>query len=46
VSANGGFIDEGGSTDSLQYVIALGVLGWLVGVVGPLWHQCCVSTYL
>jgi hypothetical protein len=33
VALNGGFIDERGSTDSLQWVIALGVLGWAVGVV-------------
>ena len=33
VALNGGFIDERGSTDSLQWVIALGVLGWSVGAV-------------
>jgi hypothetical protein len=33
---NGGFIDDRGSTDSLQFVIALGVLGWLVGAVASL----------
>lgn len=33
VALNGGVIDEHGSTDSLQLVIALAVLVWLVGVV-------------
>ena len=33
VALNGGFIDERGSTDLLHFVIALGVLGWLVGAV-------------
>jgi hypothetical protein len=33
VALNGGFIDDRGSTEALQHVIALGVLGWLVGAV-------------
>jgi hypothetical protein len=33
VALNGGFIDDRGSTDSLQLAVALGVLGWLVGAV-------------
>jgi hypothetical protein len=39
----GGFIDEHGSTDSLQFVIALGVLGWLVGAVA---YSLVRRTYL
>lgn len=33
VALNGGLIDERGSIDSLQHVVALSVLAWLVGVV-------------
>ncbi|MEI6402245.1 MAG: hypothetical protein WCP59_08665 [Actinomycetota bacterium] len=33
IALNGGFIDDRGSTDSLQLAVALGVLGWLVGAV-------------
>ena len=32
VALNGGFIDERGSSDSLQHVIALSVLAWFAGV--------------
>ncbi len=34
VALNGGLIDESGSINSLQFVLALSVLAWLVGVVG------------
>lgn len=34
VALNGGLIDERGSTDALQHVLALSVLAWLVGIVG------------
>lgn len=33
VVVNGGLIDEGESTDSVQFVLALSALSWLVGVV-------------
>jgi hypothetical protein len=34
VALNGGLIDERGSTDSLQHVLALSVLAWFVGIMG------------
>jgi hypothetical protein len=34
VALNGGLIDERGSTDALQHVLALSLLAWFVGIVG------------